>query len=349
MRKVRLPTFPDKLDRDALVSLFAAGLTQADVASAYALHPSRISQLARAWGINSRAIRARTRSLAVMRPDLAQELLPGVSGRPGPTAQELTLGSGITCLWRCRACKHEWQATVANRALRRSGCPACARTRLSAVARGRAMTPAVGLVRPDLVIQFMKNLTVPSRDVHSTPAGSHDRVRWRCRAGHEWDTSARQRIRDDTHCPICRAGLRSSRLEFDVAELLMASTGLTVRVSHTEPRTDRADVERIDLLVEEIGLLIDLDPSRWHRDSAAVERDSRKLIRLSRRTYAHQAAQDRRTGGATTAGQHGGADSRPGSRVRPVDLGDRHPQCHRRLFREFVQGCCQDSLVRRTS
>ena len=188
VQKVRLPTFPDKLDRDALVSLFAAGLTQADVASAYALHPSRISQLARAWGINSRAIQARTRSLAVMRPDLAQELLPGVSGRPGPTAQELTLGSGITCSWRCRACKHEWRATVANRALRRSGCPACARTRLSAVARGRAMTPAVGFVRPDLVVQFMENLTVSAM---CTALRRQPRpVRWRCRAGHEWDTSS---------------------------------------------------------------------------------------------------------------------------------------------------------------
>jgi hypothetical protein len=74
-------------------------------------------------------------------------------------------------------------------------------------------------------------------------------------------------------------------LEYDVAELFMEATGLTVRVSHVGPRDDRADVERIDLYIEEIDLLVDLDPFRWHAGPTAHQRDARKLRRLADRTY----------------------------------------------------------------
>jgi hypothetical protein len=92
-------------------------------------------------------------------------------------------------------------------------------------------------------------------------------------------------VKHRTECPFCLPGFRSSRLEFEVAELLSAATGLTVLVGYTEPRTDRSDVERIDLYIEEIDLLIDLDPRRWHRSPSAVDRDTRKLKRLAARPY----------------------------------------------------------------
>ena len=198
----------------------------------------------------------------------------------------LTLGSGRRCRWRCRKCQHEWEATVANRAVDSSGCPPCATARLRELALvERAQTPALALARPDVHAEFVRNLTVPGRDIHTTPSGSHDRVLWRCRYGHEWITAARQRVKQRTNCPACRPGFRSSRLEYVVAELLMEATGLTVRVAHEVRRVDRADVERIDLVVEEIQLWVDLDSARSRGSPTALQRDIRKLRRLAERNY----------------------------------------------------------------
>jgi hypothetical protein len=277
------PLCPEQLGR-----LFAAGLTAETIGRLHGLDRSRISQLARGWGLNSRALRATTRSLAVLRPDLAREFhadTPGRRPQLGPGA--LTLGSGARVAWRCSTCSHIWRTSVANRALGGSGCPMCARVSSREEAlRNRARTPALTRVRPDLAEQFVRNLSVPARDADTTPSGSHDRILWRCTAGHEWTTTARQRVKHRTHCPGCRGGLHRSRLEYEVAELLMTATGLHVSVGYEEPRTDRGGVEKVDLKIDEIGLLIDLDPSRWHRSGSALDRDMKKLHRLAvRRRY----------------------------------------------------------------
>jgi predicted nucleic acid-binding Zn-ribbon protein len=277
----------DTLCPDRLSRLFTAGLTSADIGELYDLDRRRISQLAQEWGLCSRSLRAAGRSLIELRPDLAREFVADVSGRSrqqGPG--ELTLGSGIRVAWRCGTCAHLWQTSISNRALRGSGCPNCARSRLRDEAlRNRARTASLAFLRPDLAGEFVRNLSVPDRDAHTTPVGSHDRIIWRCSAGHEWTTSARQRVKFRTHCPRCRGGLYRSRLEYEVAELLMAATGHDVTVGHEEPRTDRAGVEKVDLRVDDIDLLVDLDPSRWHRSASAAYRDGNKLWRLAGRRY----------------------------------------------------------------
>ena len=275
------------LGREQLEKLFTAGLTSFDIGKLYGLDRSRISQLARKFGLNSRSLRSAGRSLALLRPDLAREFVADTAGRdPARGPRELTLGSGVRATWRCSSCGHMWRTSVANRALRGSGCPLCARARLRTEAlQDRARTPAVAFVRPDLAAQFIRNLTVLDRNAKTTPAGSHDRVVWRCPVGHEWTAAARQRVKHRTHCPRCRGGLHRSRLEYEVAELLTAATGLEITVGYEESRTDRACAEKVDLRIDELNLLIDLDPSRWHQLDRAEDRDSRKLRRLEGRRY----------------------------------------------------------------
>jgi hypothetical protein len=281
-----LPDAERPLDRDGLETLFLAGLTPADVAMRHAVSRRHVAALARRWGLDSRALRARPRSIAALRPDLAAEFVTEVGRSRNRDPSCFTLGSGQRCRWRCSQCEHEWEATVSNRAVHGSGCPRCAVTRIrEAALADRARTPPLSVLRHELTAEFVRNVSVPHRDATSTPEGSHDRILWRCRNGHEWQATVGQRTRHRTSCPACRPGLRSSRLEYDVAELLMACTGLTVRVSHSEARGDRADVERIDLYVEELGLLVDLDPARWHKAAEAVQRDTRKLERLAGRRY----------------------------------------------------------------
>ncbi|GAB3360765.1 zinc-ribbon domain-containing protein [Modestobacter lapidis] len=277
----------DDMTRDALEELLAGGLTPDRIGELYARSGSLVRLVARRWGLDCRALRARSLGLSITDPDIAAQFVRVVDGAPlSHLPADLMSGSGARCRWRCPDCAEEWVTSVANRTKRKSGCPACARERGLALARSRvAKSSPLSVARPGLVAEFVTNLSRPDRGLESTPSGSHDRVRWRCRRGHEWETTARQRVRHATQCPTCLAGLWTSRLEFQVAELVQASTGVTVSVGARVRRTDRAADEHIDLLIDSLDLLIDLDPSRWHSSHESVERDTRKLERLAGRQY----------------------------------------------------------------
>ena len=275
------------LDRAGLVELLSNGLTPAQIGARYDRSADTVRLRARAWDLDTRALRARAIGLARAHPDLAAQFVRVVGGAPpayGP--MDLTRASAARCQWRCPACAHVWVTSVANRTLRRSGCPRCSQRRGRELARARAArTGPLSLAAPHLTPEFVANLTRPDRDVTTTPSGSHDRIVWRCRSGHEWETAARQRVKYSTQCPVCRHGLWTSRLEFEVGELVEVSSGMPVTVGARLPRTDRACDERIDLLVDGADLLIDLDPTRWHKTTSATERDARKLARLAGQRY----------------------------------------------------------------
>lgn len=285
--RVEPPQHWKDVDRAALIELLSSGLTPEQVGGRYGRSTDMVRLRARQWGLDTRALRAQAIGLAVMHPVIAAQFLRVEDGAPlthRPT--DLAAGSGARCLWRCTACANEWVTSVANRTIHRSGCPSCARTRGKEVARARpASSRPLSHAGQDLTTEFVANLSRPDRDITTTPSGSHDRIRWRCRSGHEWETTARQRVKYSTQCPVCLQGLWTSRLEFEVSELVELSTGLSVTVGARLPRTDRACDERIDLLISEADLMVDLDPTRWHIAAQAVERDARKLDRLTGERY----------------------------------------------------------------
>jgi rubrerythrin len=276
-----------ELDRDELIRLLSSGLTPEQVGLLHRRSTDSIRQRARRWGLDCRALRARAIGLTARHPEIAAQFVKVVDGAPlHYGAYDLLAGSGARCRWRCPDCGEEWVTSVANRTKRKSGCPACADRRAVERARARpATSPPLAKISDDLIREFKANLTRPDRDAYSTPSGSNDRVQWRCRQGHEWETAARQRAKHLTQCPTCLAGLWTSRLEYQVAELVQLATGLEVRVGIRRRRADRAATEHIDLFVVEAGLLCDLDPSRWHRDGKAAARDLRKLERLAGQRY----------------------------------------------------------------
>ena len=73
--------------------------------------------------------------LAVARPDLAAEWAWERNGDKSP--DRVTLGSGLQAWWVCSADPEHpfWRATVQNRSLRGTGCPACFRAKLSSPPR----------------------------------------------------------------------------------------------------------------------------------------------------------------------------------------------------------------------
>ncbi len=275
------------LDRTGLISLLSSGLTPAQIGARYGRSANTVRLKARAWNVDTRALRARAHGLARGHPDLAAEFVCVVDGAPlAYGASDLARASGARCQWRCLVCDHEWVTSVANRTIRRSGCPRCAQRRGTEIAQARtARTESLSVDAADLATEFVANLARPDRDITTTPSGSHDRVLWRCRSGHEWEAEARQRVKYKTQCPVCRSGLWTSRLEFEVGELVEVASGMTVTVGARLSRNDRATDERIDLLVDAADLLVDLDPTRWHSAASAMERDARKLDRLAGERY----------------------------------------------------------------
>ena len=143
--------------------------------------------------------------------------------------------------WRCVVCGHEWQAAVANRTLRGSGCPECA-VRRRARFRGQVDAErSLAILQPDLacpacwarrrgarfgVVPAERSLAHraprlaaelhptrngPAVDPSTLGASSQLKLWWRCGAcGHEW----RARVADrsaGTGCPVCARRRRTAR------------------------------------------------------------------------------------------------------------------------------------------
>lgn len=201
--------------------------------------------------------------------------------RPGFALARIAANSLDRCEWSCLACGHVYEATVANRGSKGSGCPRCAPSSWA----DTRMKPGRGLSLaeryPLLVPQFVENISRPGREPSGMPAGANDNCRWRCERGHEWTTTVAARVGGGTGCPRCGMS-GQSRLELEVAGLVAAATETTVP---TDVRVEAAGRSwRVDLAVEsrQGRVLIDLDPQAWHQDA---ERDARKAHALQENDY----------------------------------------------------------------
>jgi very-short-patch-repair endonuclease len=118
---------------------------------------------------------------------------------------DLSPYSGKKVWWKCQQ-GHEWESTISNRTgQNRNGCPVCS---------GRRASDLHNLARlfPDLLNEwcYEKNTSLDPEKV--TPY-SHQKVWWKCKEGHEWQTGIVYRTRQKSGCPYCSgrlAGLDNS-------------------------------------------------------------------------------------------------------------------------------------------
>lgn len=192
--------------------------------------------------------------------------------------RDLKPSSGDRCRWRCSECSHEWEATIASRVMRRSGCPPCGTRRASDIRTAAAAGESLLELYPDLASEFVSNETFPGRAPAQIRPRSNALCRWRCRRGHEWVTTVAARVAG-TGCARCGAR-GQSRLELEVAELLRLSTGEHVEVDVRVRANTRT--WRVDIHVASLELYIDLDPAHWHKDT---NRDQRKVDALTELRY----------------------------------------------------------------
>ena len=132
---------------------------------------------------------AMNNSLAEVHPELVSEWS---EKNLTLTPDDITFGSNKKVWWR-GACGHEWQASVKARS-NGEKCPICSGARVIAGINDLAT------LEPLLVKQWSKKNKIKPTEVS---IGSHKKVIWRCKKGHEWEAAVKSRTINKTGCPYC--------------------------------------------------------------------------------------------------------------------------------------------------
>ena len=142
------------------------------------------------------------------RKELLQEWAFDKNGELRP--ETVSYGSKKKIWWRCEK-GHEWDAAVFYRTIKGNGCPVCDKKAIIAGENDLATT------HPAVAEQWH-----PTKNGDLTPSqvasGSHRRVWWRCKDGHEWLAQINSRGVDGNDCPYCSHRIVSTG-ETDLATL----------------------------------------------------------------------------------------------------------------------------------
>lgn len=130
--------------------------------------------------------------LATVNPELAKEWHPTKNGDLTPS--DVMAGSHIKVWWQCGN-GHEWQAVINSRSSGRA-CPYCANKKVLGGFNDLVT------VCPDLAKEWhpIKNGDLRPNNVL---AGSHRKVWWLGKCGHEWESSVGGRLYNNYGCPYC--------------------------------------------------------------------------------------------------------------------------------------------------
>ena len=130
-------------------------------------------------------------NLFITIPEVAKEWHPTKNGEL--TAKNVKAGSNKKVWWLCSK-GHEWDATVQNRAILKSGCPECA-------GKKAGKDNNLFIKFPEVAKEWhpTRNGDLTAKGV--TP-GSSKKVWWLCSKGHEWETAVGGRTRG-RGCPNC--------------------------------------------------------------------------------------------------------------------------------------------------
>lgn len=109
------------------------------------------------------------------------------------TPDKITFGSNKIMWWK-GSCGHEWQASVKSRSIGEK-CPICSGAR---VVEG---INDLQTLKPEIAAEW----SVKNGDLKPTmvSVGSHKKVIWKGKCGHEWTASVKSRTINGTGCPYC--------------------------------------------------------------------------------------------------------------------------------------------------
>lgn len=152
--------------------------------------------------------------------------------------------------WVCSKCGHEWQVPAHHRSYG-WGCPCCASKVVKAGYNDLLSQ------RPDIARDWH-----PTKNGILTPdqitPGSHTKVWWKCKRGHEWETTPLHRTSTNgTGCPYCTASSTSYPEQY----LYWA---LKQIYPNTLNRFKTKNSVEYDIYVPDIRLAIEYSGSHWH-------------------------------------------------------------------------------------
>ena len=128
-------------------------------------------------------------SLATVHPELIVEW----SDRNLPlTPDSITFGSNKKVWWK-GACGHEWETSVKARS-NCEKCPICSGARVVAGIND------LSTLKPELASEWSEENEIKPTEVS---IGSHKKVIWKCKLGHEWIATVKSRTINRTGCPYC--------------------------------------------------------------------------------------------------------------------------------------------------
>ena len=110
--------------------------------------------------------------------------------------KDLKRSSGYNAWWKCPVCGGEWRTNVKNRT-NGSGCPFCA-GRMALRGKTDLQT-----LYPNIAMQWSEENVARPWEV--TP-GSHKKVKWKCKEGHQWMAEVKSRV-SGSGCPYCSGRL----------------------------------------------------------------------------------------------------------------------------------------------
>lgn len=100
---------------------------------------------------------------------------------------------------------HEWEAMIASRTTKGTGCPICA---------GRIVLPGfndLASQEPKIAVQWHPTLN-GTRTPEMYTCGSNQKVWWKCSEGHVWQAPISRRYYQRSDCPVCAGTVSKKKL-----------------------------------------------------------------------------------------------------------------------------------------
>ena len=206
-------------------------------------------------------------SLADLFPDVAVEWHPTLNCDVTPV--DMFGGTSTKFWWKCDvADDHEWHATTYNRTINDTGCPCCRGLKVS-------VTNSLATCFPKVAVEWH-----PTLNGDLTPgdvvAGTMRNYWWQCPVvdGHEWRTNGNSRTGKGSGCPLCTLTPRSAQ-EMRLAHELSALVGFDLEAHKVRFGGRLRDV---DIVVEDLGVIVEFDGSWWHRNKVDKDREKTALM-----------------------------------------------------------------------
>ena len=202
--------------------------------------------------------------LVTLYPEIAAEWDNKKNQGLGLDPNKISYGSHKKAWWICPE-GHEYEASINKRTLRGYGCPICS---------GHKTVPGVNdfaTFYPEIAKEWHPTLN-GNLKANEVSQKNGRKIWWKCKHGHEWQASVKDRVLDHTGCPKCAALMQTSFPE--QAFFYYVKKKYPDAINRYKDMFDNS--MELDVYIPSIRLGIEYDGARWHRTEAEHIRESQK-------------------------------------------------------------------------